>query len=39
VYETFDNTPWDGKGCESGVYAYVIRTHTQQYSGQVTLVK
>ena len=39
VYETTNNTPWDGKGCQTGVYAYSIRTHNQHYTGHVTLVR
>ena len=39
VYETFDNTPWDGYNCQVGVYSYSIRTHNQHYTGQVSLIK
>ena len=39
IYETFDNTPWDGYNSQTGVYTYSIRTHNQHYTGQVTLIK
>ena len=39
VYETTNNTPWDGKGCQTGVYGYSIKTHNQHYTGHVTLVR
>lgn len=39
VYETTNNTPWDGKGCQIGVYGYSIKTHNQHYTGQVSLVR
>ena len=39
IYETFDNTPWDGYNSQIGVYTYSIRTHNQHYTGQVTLIK
>ena len=39
VYETTNNTPWDGKGCQTGVYGYSIRTHNQHYTGQINLVR
>jgi gliding motility-associated-like protein len=39
VYETFDNTPWDGKNCQIGVYSYLVRIHNQQYKGNVQLIR
>ena len=39
IYETTNNTPWDGNGCQIGVYGYSIRTHNQHYTGQVSLVR
>ena len=39
VYETTNNTPWDGNGCQTGVYTYSIRTHNQHYTGQINLVR
>ena len=39
VYETFDNTPWDGYNCQVGVYSYSIRTHNQHYTGQISLIR
>jgi gliding motility-associated-like protein len=39
VYETNDNTPWDGNNCQIGVYSYSIRTHNQHYTGQVSLIR
>ena len=37
IYETFDNTPWDGKNCQIGIYSYSIRTHNQHYTGVIHL--
>ena len=39
VYETTNNSPWDGNGCQTGVYTYSIRTHNQHYTGQINLVR
>ena len=39
IYETTDNTPWDGKGHPIGVYTYSVRTHNQHYTGQVSLIR
>ena len=39
VYETNDNSPWDGKDCQIGVYSYSVRTHNQHFTGTVHLVR
>ena len=39
IYEASDNTPWDGKNCPIGVYAYSIITHDQHFTGTVHLVR
>ena len=39
VYETFNNTPWDGKNCQIGVYSYSVRTHNQHFVGNVHLIR
>ena len=39
VYENNDNTPWDGKNCQIGVYSYSVRTHNQHFTGTVHLIK
>ena len=39
IHENSDNTPWKGKGCQTGVYSYSIRTHNQHFTGMVHLVR
>jgi gliding motility-associated-like protein len=39
IYQTNDNTPWDGKNCQVGVYSYSVRTHNQHFVGIVHLVR
>ena len=39
IYETDNNTPWDGKNCQTGVYSYSVRTHNQHYTGVVHLIR
>ena len=39
IYQTNNNTPWDGKNCQKGVYSYSIRTHNQHFTGNVHLIK
>jgi len=39
IYQTDNNTPWNGKNCQIGVYSYSIRTHNQHFTGNVHLVK
>jgi len=39
IYETNDNTPWDGKDCPIGIYTYSIRTHNQHYTGHISLLR
>ena len=39
VHEVDDNTPWDGKNCQIGVYSYSVRTHNQHFVGNVHLIK
>ena len=39
IYETDNNTPWDGKDSQIGIYTYSIRTHNQHYTGQVSLIR
>ena len=39
VYETNNNTPWNGKDCQIGIYTYSVRTHNQHYTGQVSLIR
>ena len=39
IYETDNNTPWDGKNCQIGVYSYSVRAHNQHYTGIVHLIK
>jgi gliding motility-associated-like protein len=39
IYETDNNTPWDGKNCQIGVYSYSVRTHNQHYTGMVHLIR
>jgi len=39
IYETLDNTPWDGKDCQIGIYTYSIKTHNQHYTGRISLIK
>jgi len=39
IYETSDNTPWDGVDCQTGVYSYSVRTHNQHFTGNIHLIK
>tara|TARA_R110001606_G_scaffold369169_1_gene525127 strand:- start:1218 stop:1748 length:531 start_codon:yes stop_codon:yes gene_type:complete len=39
VYETNNNTPWNGEDCQIGIYSYSVRTNNQHYSGIVHLIK
>ena len=39
IYETTNNTPWDGKNCQIGVYSYSVRTHNQHFTGTVHLIR
>ena len=39
VYKTNDNSPWNGKNCQTGVYSYSVRTHNQHFTGTVHLVR
>jgi len=39
VHEVNDNTPWEGKNCQIGVYSYSVRTHNQHFTGNVHLIK
>ena len=37
IYETDNNTPWEGENCQIGVYSYSVRTHNQHYTGVIHL--
>ena len=39
VHESNNNTPWEGKNCQIGVYSYSVRTHNQHFTGTVHLVR
>ena len=39
VYETNDNSPWDGKDCQIGVYSYSVRTHNQHFTCNIHLIR
>jgi gliding motility-associated-like protein len=39
IHEVDDNTPWEGKNCQIGVYSYSVRTHNQHFTGTVHLIK
>ena len=39
IYETNDNSPWDGKNCQIGIYSYSVRTHNQHYTGIIHLIR
>jgi len=39
IHEVDDNTPWNGKNCQIGVYSYSVRTHNQHFTGIVHLIK
>jgi len=39
IFETSNNTPWDGVDCQIGVYSYSVRTHNQHFTGMVHLVR
>ena len=39
VYETNDNSPWDGKNCQTGVYSYSVKTHNHHFTGNIHLIK
>ena len=39
IHEVDDNTPWDGKNNQIGVYSYSVRTHNQHFTGTVHLVR
>ena len=39
IHEVNNNTPWEGKNCQIGVYSYSIRTHNQHFVGNVHLIR
>ena len=39
IYETNDNSPWEGKNCQIGVYSYSVRTHNHHFTGMVHLIR
>ena len=39
VYETNNNSPWDGKKCQIGVYSYSVRTYNHHFTGTVHLIR
>ena len=39
IYEANDNTPWNGKNCPVGVYAYSIIVQDHHFKGNIHLVR
>jgi gliding motility-associated-like protein len=39
VHKNNNNTPWEGKNCQIGIYSYSVRTHNQHFTGTVLLVR
>ena len=39
IYETSENTPWDGKNCQVGIYSYSVRTENQHITGIIHLIR
>ena len=39
IYETSENTPWEGKNCQIGIYSYSVRTENQHFTGIIHLIR